>query len=664
MNSRFSRLALLACGLLAVPLLVPSPALAQTAQANNSQDKPFLHALFSDNAVLQRDRAVPVWGWTAPGQTVTVNLDGKNTTAKADASGQWMARIGPYSAGGPHTLKVAGATPAENITRNNILFGDVWLCSGQSNMEMGIGNVNNADQEIAAANYPNIRLFTLPRIPSDTPLTNVNSQWLICNPTNIKQGNWNGFSAVGYFFGRKLNQELGIPIGLISSSWGGTIAEAWVSESSLGTLTDFQAPIAAAHADVAQRSVPFPTRMETWVKANDPGYDTNWTTSTNDTQWKTISLPGSWEGSGITELTDFDGVTLFRREVIVPDAWAGHDLTLSLGAIDDIDETYWNGKVVGSTNGWMAPRSYTIPGAQVKAGRNLIAIRVTDTGGNGGLSGPADALKLSLNAANSLPLGGAWKYHISIPAAKLSTMPKPSDSGEPNRVDVLYNGMIAPLQPYGIRGAIWYQGESNAGRAEQYNRLLPVLINDWRKQFNTQLPFYIVQLSGFMAPDDAPKNDDWPRLRAAQQHTADTVANSGIAITTDIGDEKDIHPKDKQNVGLRLALSALAQTYGKKVEYLGPVFKSATPQGERLALNFSHTEGGLSIKGDANRIFAVAGADRNWFWATPQIDGNRVILTSPVVPKPLYARYAWSNLPRATLYNGAALPAAPFQTLP
>ncbi len=410
-------------------------------------------------------------------------------------------------------------------------------------------------------------------------------------------------------------------------------------------------------------------RVDAWIKANDAGYAANWTgPAGNDAQWGTVAVPSYWDSSTATDLKNFDGIVQFRREVMVPDAWSGHDLTLTLGAIDDNDVSYWNGVQVGATNGANTQRSYVIPAAQVKAGRNILAVRVTDTGGPGGIYSPAKALHLTLDANNSLPLDGPWKYRISVPISKMASMPVAEDPNNPNRVDVLYNGMIAPLEPYALKGAIWYQGESNAPRPEQYGRILPVLINDWRKQFDSPLPFHIVQLAGFMAPDEQPHDEqgpnDWPLLRAAQQHTVDTVDGTTLAVTTDIGDGGDIHPRNKQDVGLRLALGALAQDYGKKIEYTGPVLRSAVPSNSQIALTFTHADGGLTLKGDANRVFAVAGADRVWSWATPQIEGTKVTLSSPAVPKPLYVRYAWSNLPRATLYNGANLPAPPFQTVP
>ena len=654
-------------GAAVVAPIVLAPVFAQdVAGVAQKMDEPFLHALFSDDAVLQRDRAIPVWGWATPGQIVSVKLDAKTTIARADASGRWEARIGPYPAGGPHTLTVSDANPADSVTRHNILFGDVWLCSGQSNMEFGVGNLTDADAEIAAANYPNIRLFTVPKNVQAAPVKNVKSQWLECTPTNIKRGAWNGFSAVAYYFGRKLNRDLNVPIGLIHSSWGGTVAQAWMSESSLGTLPDFRQPIADFKVANAPSALPFETRINNWLNKFDPTIATNWATpQADDSAWKTMNLPVNWEESGGAELSAFDGLVLFRREVDVPADWAGGDLTLDLGGIDDNDVTYWNGERVGATQGWQAKRSYEIPGAQVKAGRNIIAVRVTDTGGGGGIYGEASGLKLTRAGANSIALSGAWQYHVGAPLDKMGALPRETNRDDPNQVDVLYNGMIAPLTPFALRGAIWYQGESNEGNPEQYGRLLPSLIRDWRGKFGEPLPFYIVQLAGFRAPDDAPADDAWPQIRAAQSKTAQTVPDVGIAITTDIGDEKDIHPKDKLDVGERLALAALAKTYGENVEFSGPTVRSVVPQGNAIAVNFAHAQGGLTLKGeDSSRVFAVAGADRNWFWATPRIEGQSVVLTSAVVPRPMYVRYAWSNLPRATLYNGAGLPAPPFQKSP
>lgn len=634
---------------------------AQTGQAQ-MQSSALLNPLFSDDAVLQRDRVIPIWGQAAPGETITARLDAQTRSARADTSGRWMVRVGPFAASKtPHTLSVAGAT--QTLTRHGIVFGDVWLCSGQSNMEFGIGNVNNAGQEIAGANFPLIRLFSVPKLAAFKPKTTVDSRWLVCNPTNIAAGGWNGFSAVAYFFGRKLHQELGVPIGLIHSSWGGTVAEAWVSQSALATLPDFRPQLAQVSEAVRDTQVPIAQKTDAWMRRNDPAYAPNWANlGADDSKWNTIRVPGEW--GNVPTLRDFDGVALFRREINVPPEWAGRDLTLKLGEIDDNDITYWNGVRVGGTDGWGNQRQYLIPGAQVKASRSVIGVRVTDTGGGGGMTSPPETLRLERDTITFLPLAGDWKFQKSLSKAQMAMAPLDETRNDPNVVSALYNGMIAPLVPFGMRGAIWYQGESNAGRAEQYERLLPTLIGNWRRDFDAPMPFYITQLAGFMAPDEAPKNDDWPKLRAAQMKVAQNDPNSGIAITTDIGDQNDIHPKDKQDVGLRLALVALAKTYGRIVESSGPVLVSTKPEGGNLRLAFSHAEGGLTLQGETNRVFAVCGADGNWFWAAPRVAGSAIVLSSPVVPHPVAARFAWSSFPRAALYNGAKLPAAPFSTSP
>lgn len=664
MNFRTYLLGAAICGMVALPTpSVTAPSIAQGATVASKQNLPFLHSLFTDNAVLQRDRAIPVWGWTSPGQNVTVQVDGKSTTAKAGADGRWMVKVGPYRAGGPHTLTVTGADPAGPIVRSNILFGDVWLCSGQSNMEMGIEMVNNAQEEIAAANHPNIRLYTVPKATSLMPLADVNRQWLVCNPTNIKSGAWGGFSAVAYFFGRKLNQETKVPIGLIHTSWGGTEGESWVSASALGTIPDFGTQLGRVKTAAANQNVPYDQQLDTWLaKQNFTGVADGSRPDIDDSKWSDINTPGNWDSSGVKALRGFDGIAWYRRAIDVPANMAGQDLTFRARVIDDNDTTYWNGVAIGSTSGWNEQREYRIPGAQVKAGRNVIAVRVTDNAGEGGIGGSANDLRLDSAAGGSIPLAGTWKIMTSLTNTQLALAPLKYESNNPNVPTVLYNAMVAPLEPYGVKGALWYQGENNASRAEQYSRLLPTLIKDWRSRFASPLPFYIVQLAGFMAPDESPKSDEWPQLRAAQAKTAATVPNTRLVVTYDIGDEKDIHPKNKQDVGTRLALTALAKEYGVKTQYSGPTLRSLKPNGAQLVATFDGVEGALSMKGDTTRLFAVAGRDLNWFWATPQIQGNQVVLTSPFVTQPVYVRYAWSNLPSGALYNGANLPAAPFDS--
>jgi sialate O-acetylesterase len=634
------------------------PACAQAAAPAEAPAMPFLHPLFSDNAVLQRDRPVPVWGWTKPGTSVVVKLGTKTTSVRAGADGKWMALVGPMPAGGPHEMSVAGAQVGEMARRANIVFGDVWICSGQSNMQWRLPwGVDNAAEETAAANFPLVRFATVPNVTAATPNATVPVAWQPVSPATVSN-----VSAIGYFFGRDLHRATNVSIGLIDSSWGGTIAEAWVSAPALERdAPEFKPAIATlAGPDI---EVPFAQRMAAWWDKNDDGAREGFARADfADAVWQSATLPGLWERSGEAALAQFDGIVWYRREVEVPANMAGRDLTLQLGPVDDRDTTFWNGEEVGHTDRSDAAREYKIPGAKIKAGRNVLAVRVLDTGGGGGFGGAANALQLKGGADESLPLAGPWKMRVGKPFAELS--PAPTNLvNNPNVPTVLYNAMIAPLVPYGVKGAIWYQGESNAGRGEQYTRVLPSLIRDWRGRFQSgDFPFYIVQLAGFMAPDEMPKSDAWPLLREAQNASAQIAGKSGVALAIDIGDEKDIHPRNKQEVARRLALLALAKDYGQKVDFEGPVLKSAARNNSTMVLTFSNSGGELSLKGEAERVFAIAGADKVFHWATPQVIGDTIVLTSPQVKEPVAARFGWSNLPRAFLYNKAGLPASPFRT--
>ncbi len=644
---------LLACALGAAltTITMSAPAMAQQPMENQ---KPFLHPLFSEDAVLQRDRALNIWGWTKPNSDVMVKFDGGTRTLRADNDGRWSVPIRPRPAGGPYALEVSSDGQTEK--RSNLMFGDVWLCSGQSNMEFQVNYTNNAAAEIGAANYPNIRLLQIPQNIQAAPVDTVNAKWQVCTPETVRY-----FSAVGYFFGRKLNQELNVPIGLINSSWGGTPAETWVSKSALQTMPSMQKPLEALQQTI-QDKASHAERMATWWK-QDFGTQQGWEkTDAADADWKSVAQPGAWERNGVDEFNNFDGVVWFRRTVDVSAGLAGQDLKLSLGAIDDDDTTYWNGEEIGATQGFDKERVYTVKGQHVRAGKNVVAIRVLDTGGDGGLIGPAELMFLK-GGERIVPLENNWKMKISKPLAELTVVPQ--ETLNQNSPTTLFNGMINPLLPGQIKGAIWYQGESNAGRAQEYRALLPTLILDWRARFGAAtgapMPFYIVQLANFQQPTDDPNNGGWAYIREAQSLAAKNVPDTGIAVITDIGDAGDIHPKNKQDVGLRLALAALHQTYGENIEYSGPTLKNAKPINGALQLTFDHAAA-MTLKGDANRVFAVAGADKKWSWAVPTIDGNTITLHSPDVAAPIYARFAWSDNPRANLYNSARLPASPFRT--
>ena len=641
-----------------------APLRAQNAPAD---DHPFLSAMFGDNMVLQRDQRLPFWGWTTPGQTVAVTAQGKSARAKADATGHWKVTLPALSVGGPIDVAVTGP---QSVTLHNVLVGDVWVCSGQSNMEFGLGNAVNAEQEIAAANYPQIRLFTVQKKIALEPQTGLGhdagqlmGQWSVCTPQTVRTGGWNGFSAVGYFFGRTLNQTLHIPIGLIHTSWGGTPAEAWASAGALQTLPDFRPAVAQLGQEVAARKAgdnqDFNTRLNNWYAKADPGSGaSSWVAPAFDAgAWKTMALPTAWEQAGVPELSAFDGIVWFRKEINLPDGAAGQTATLSLGPIDDADTTWVNGAQVGATNDFQAARSYGVPAGVLKAGRNVIAVRVLDTGGAGGLNGKPEQMHLDVTGQPAQSLAGDWTYKVGAALAALPPAPQHIDANQ-NYPTVLFNGMIAPVAPFGIKGAIWYQGESNAGRAAQYQKLLPAMIADWRTDWGEgNFPFYIVQLANY-----EPGGGAWPELQEAQSVIAQTVPNAGLSVTNDIGDAHDIHPKNKQEVGRRLALVALAKTYGKSVEYSGPALQSVKREGTMLRLSFGHTAGGLVAKGSANVTgFEVAGADGKFVAATAGIDGDAVTVTAPNVPDPVSVRYAWAPNPVCNLYNKAGLPASAFR---
>ena len=637
-------------------LLIATFALWGAGRGSADPPKPFLHPLFTDNMVLQRDHSDPVWGWAAPGQTVTVAFHGQTSAAVAGTDGKWMAKLGPFPAGGPYTLSVAGP---QRVRLQNVMVGDVWLCSGQSNMEFGVGNLNQPEETTAAASDPNLRLFTVNKITSASPQSLTSGQWQACTPATIKsQGTWNGFSAVAYFFGRKLRQDNHVPIGLLLSSWGGTPAEAWTSESALRKNVPEFAPQLDQVAAARTRTDSLPQRVADWYTKNDPGTTANWQTpALDDAAWKTISEPGAFQDAGIPELSTVNGVVWFRRVFDLPATDVGKDAVVHL-LVDDNDTTWVNGTLVGATDGYNTPRAYPVPAALLKPTGNVIAVRVLDTGGKGGIWGEPSGLNLAVTDGDTLPLTGPWRLRLGVSLADASPVQIPV-ANNPNIPSSLYNGQISPLTTFGIKGAIWYQGEANAGNADQYRRLLPALIGDWRSQWGEgSFPFLIVQLAGWQ-----PGGMDWPKLREAQWRTAQTVPNTGIATAIDLGDKADIHPKNKQEVGRRLALVAEAKAYGQKVPSSGPVYRSLFVSGSAVTLSFTSADGGLvSRSGPALTGFEIAGADGAFVPAAAHLSKNTVVVSSPEVPVPTSVRYAWSSFPECSLYNGAGLPAFPFDT--
>ncbi len=622
---------------------------------------PFLSPTFGDHMVLQRDRPNTFWGWSAPGTAIKVSVAGHVGQSTADASGRWAVKVSPPPVGGPYQVSVDGP---QHVVLSDVLVGDVWICSGQSNMEMGIGIAANGPEEIAAANYPNIRLAMVPHAVEFAPRAVNSFSWAPCSPETVAANGWSGFSAAAYYFGRELNKRLNVPIGLVETCWGGTIAEAWTSRQSLLPLKDFDAGIAAVDQHAKSANSNYGDQIDAWYIQNDPASKANsgyTNTAFDDSSWPTSpTVAANFDTIGLGQ---FDGVVWFRKEITLPANLPAGQATLSLGAIDDQDTTWVNGVQVGRMFRYDANRQYALPASILKPGKNVIVVRCLDTGGAGGFTSDARALFLKFGDGTQQVLEGGWKYHASVDLKNCTPAPQQLDENNPNIPTVLYNGMIYPIQPLAIKGAIWYQGESNADRAYQYRTLLPTMIRDWRNEWHQgDFPFLIVQLANFMAADSQPVESAWAELREAQAMTANGVKHSGLALAIDIGNPTDIHPKDKQDVGLRLALAALHTAYGQKLAYSGPTYKFFRKEGAAIRVSFDHVEGGLKAKGGTLKGFAIAGADHRFHWATATFDGSTVLVQSNEVSDPLAVRYDWGNNPEASLYNSADLPAVPFRT--
>lgn len=639
--------------LLSLWLIIPG------ASAATLEARPLLHPLFSDHAVLQRDRPATIWGWAEPGTKVTVRFAGQTKQASAGPDGKWACALDPLVASAEgRRLVVETDQPKLSATINDVLVGDVWLCSGQSNMEMGI-TLCKEDAEIASANHTGIRLLTIPQKAAFIPQETFAADWKPCSPHALREGGWGGFSATAYFFGKKLHQELGIPIGLIHSSWGGTVAEAWTSTPALKDFPEFKPQLDEA-ATIAASSAADPDveYLDAWFRQHDPGTNKGWfKTGADASGWREVSLPGSWADCGIP---GFEGVVWAQHHIELPAAWAGKPLVVCVGEISDNDTTWLNGNVIGRTNQFGVPRRYRAEAGMAKPGTNTITLRVTNAGG-GGIHADKHPLCIHPEGDESaaMSLAGEWRLQET---AKLADTGRPM-VGNPNVPGVLYNGMIAPLVPASLTGIIWYQGEANASHAHQYRKLLPALIEDWRSRFQRDdLAFHIVSLANYEKAHDSPRDHPWAELREAQAMTAKNVPHCGLAVAIDIGDPADIHPKNKRDVGNRLALSALANAYGKSIVGSGPWFHSIAAGDGRIHIHFNHTDGGLQLKGPTTRSFAIAGNDRKFVWAQAAIDDDSIVVSSPSVPHPVAVRYAWDANPEACLYNGAGLPAVPFRS--
>lgn len=619
-----------------------------------SQAQITMPKFFSDNMILQRDKPIHLWGYASVNEKIEVIFKGQNKTTTATDKGSWSIYLDDSAYGGPYTLTVKGEQ--SEITFNNVLVGDVWLCSGQSNMEFRLNNANDAVMEIANANYPNIRLFTVERAISNKPKTDVGGTWQPCSPTTAGD-----FSAVGYFFGKDIYQETHIPIGLICSSWGGTVAETWTSPEAIREIPEFTQKLAESEKiDLSHFDQINQIKKADFEKAlkNNPGIEDKWYLANSYSSFnEQMRLPQGWSG---TSLSNLDGTVWFSTEIVLSDDPTGKQVTLSLGRIDDADITWINGIEVGRTDGYDKDRVYSIKAGILKQGRNVVTISVSDYSGEGGINGQSDQLYLTVDGVK-YSLAKEWKYKIAVDSRKYGYI----DFGPNTYPSLLYNGMIAPLTELSIKGVIWYQGESNDYNPALYRTLFPNLITDWRTRWQTELPFYWVQLANYKDIDKEPQQSKWAEIREAQS-LALNLPKTGQAVIIDIGEAKDIHPKNKKDVGRRLALHALKNDYGQKdIVADGPTYKSMRVEKNKIIITFKNTGSGMIAKDNNGLIngFAIAGKDKKFIWAKAKISGNSVIVWNDSIPHPTAVRYAWSDNPgHLNLYNKEGLPACPFRT--
>lgn len=641
-----------------------------------------LSPLFTDNAVMQQQTSAPIWGDAKPNSKVTVvtSWDNKKYKTTADAVGHFMLKVTTPKAGGPYEITISDGKP---VVLHNILIGEVWICSGQSNMEMPMQGwaIKMNQREIAeSGKYVNIRLLKVKNKISQREETTFEAEgngWVTCSPETVKN-----FSATGFFFGANINESQRVPVGLVMTCWGATMAEAWTEAKELSSMPDFATAYddaKLADHDPEKYKVVFNDRVKKrrqLIDANEKQYMQNGHNLFLEPNLSTDSIMKIYQPSKLETdgLSSFDGLIWLRREIILPDNWAGKEAKIHLGKIDDNDITYFNGQEVGSMNGCGANRVYTVPAELVKPGKNIIVVRVEDTASDGGIYG-ADSIYIeNETVAQRIGLNGIW---YAKPTTNYVNYPVPvSILNNRNAPSGLYNAMIRPLVPYAIRGAIWYQGEANADRPYQYRDLLPLTIDSWRRAWHQNFPFYIVQLANYKTRHEEPEESNWALLREAQEKVAETTANSGMIVNIDLGMANDIHPTSKKEVGRRLSLVARAKTYGEQVEYLGPTFESYQIQGDTVICSFSHAKGMqvMEVQGNGHdtkvvpasgkelKGFALAGADHKFHWANAVIEGDHVLVFSPDVPYPLAVRYAWADNPNCNLYNAEGLPASPFRT--
>lgn len=651
---------------------VMEPMLEEAVNQALSRSQVKVNPLFGDHMVLQRNEKVSIWG-TAPAEMKIEIMAswGRESATVSDSEGNWILKLETPEAGGPYDISIS--SKSNEVKLQDVLIGEVWLASGQSNMEMPLKGwppndlILNAEEEISQASYPNIRMFNVANKFSLEKETTVKGNWAVCSSEVADE-----FSASAYFFARRLNKELGIPIGIINSTWGGTPAESWTSKEALKELGDFDGMLdLMSDPDKEKETKDWYSR---WKQRDIPSENQDWNTidlgdseiaqsNYDDKDWDTLPLPGrlDWHNE-----QDIDGVFWFRNSVTIEDPSVNY--TFEMGVVDDADIVYVNGKRIGGTvYDFTNSRSYTIPASLLKKGKNVIAIRVVDTGGPGSISG---SIQLKSKNGEIKLLDGDWKFLVAaeLYSGKIYSydLKEISDLERPNIIvanafsaTTLFNAMINPLIPFNFKGAIWYQGESNVGRSEQYERLFPAMINDWRTRWKREFPFYFVQIAPFQYSGEQAEQSQ--KLRDAQRRTL-TTPNTGMVVTLDIGNYKNIHPANKQDIGQRLAGLALSNDYDKNLISSGPLYRNSIVKKKRIVLTFDHVGSGLLSEQGGLTGFEIAGADQKYVPAKAVIDGNKVLVSAEAVTSPRHVRYAWSDEGVGNLSNNEGLPASSFTT--
>lgn len=620
-----------------------------------------LPKIIGNNMVLQQNKPVRIWGFAEAGEKVTVIFKEQSKSVTTGKNGKWELYLAPLSKGGPFQMTIRGKN---TIQIENILIGEVWLCSGQSNMEWPLNNTTNGEEEIKEAQLPEIRFFYVPKNIQFKPSDDIPvGEWKIVSPSTIAD-----FSAVAYYFGKNLYTKYKFPIGLIGSYWGGTDIETWMDQESIRKADGFEntlKELASYDETKLRKEHEIKTQnIKRYIKSETDGIVdgvAQWADPAMDDQsWESINVPGLWEK---TLLPDFDGIVWLRKTIFLTKDQIKKNATLYLGKIDDSDRAWINGRLVGQTEQkYNQLRKYIIPADYLKEGKNVITVRVEDTGGGGGIWGEEKEVRLETNS-DILPLAGPWNFQVSPEKFTINYF-----SNSPNLFPtLLYNGMIHPIKDYTIQGVIWYQGENNESRAKMYRTLFPLMITGWRKIFNNPtMPFLFVQLPNFRSAELSPEESTWPALREAQTSGL-SLPNVGMAIAIDLGDPDDIHPRNKKDIGYRLSLPARALVYKDTIVYSGPTYKSMNISGDTIVVAFEHTQHGLMTKSKYGYVtgFQLAGKDQKYVWAKAWIRDNNVFVYSPEIKNPIAVRYAWCDNPEdLNLYNRDGLPAGPFRSEP